>query len=202
MREENGIEIEMAISPDDLISAYRFVYEQYERKGFVESNPLRLRLRERFEMKGNITTFTAIEDGRIVATISLVEDGEHGIPSDDIFHEIVDERRSSGMVCEVSNMAILPTSRMNFGLLMSMFVKVLERCHEMNLETAFISVTPRHASFFSRVLHFEPIGDPVEYVRGDPVQTMMCDLSLHDLRSMIDGGRGIKGPTPQTQGPL
>ena len=169
--ERSDIEIKRLEDQDDLVAAYRFVYRKYVRSGYIEPNPLGLRIREGFELGWCMTTFAAFDGDEIVGTMSLIEDGEFGIPLEVHYPLIVNDARRDGDVCEISNMAATGGIRILRGLVSS----VWQACLERFVRYIFIAVSPKHVEHFSRSFGFETIGPPHPFPPSDIIQGMMVD---------------------------
>jgi hypothetical protein len=190
-------EIRTITDPDQLISAYRFVYEQYVSAGYIEPNPLGMRLRGGFEMGWNITTIGAFIDDEIVATISLIRDGDDGLPIDSHYPGIVEATRERGKVCEISNLAIDQSKRRDRSLLRDLISAVIGLISEEGDCSVFISVSPGHTRHFSKRFGFQVVGEPRSAPPKDIIQGMMLETdresSLAQLRQV---GTSESSPRP------
>lgn len=161
---------------DDLIAAYRFVYEEYVRSGFIYPNPVELRLRQEFELDNHMVTFAAFHGDAIVGTMSLILNLDR-LPLDDIYPERVESLRRAGVVAEVSNMVVRRDHAGTTAILRGLIREIWDECTDRSVRNIVIAVSPKHVRYFSRIFGFEPMGGPVERPPSDVIVGMAADLS-------------------------
>jgi hypothetical protein len=194
MPAEQKINVRKLVSSDELVSAYRFIYREYVGQGYIEPNPLRIRIRDEFEFGWCMATFAAFHEDEIVGTMSLIEDGEHGIPLEQYYPQIVSDARFLGDICEISNMVVSPAARGGISILRGLMLAVWDACRENSERYIFIAVSPKHVDYFSRSFRFKPIGPPMASPPSDIIQGMMVDAMSDDaitaVESLVMAGDG------------
>jgi ribosomal protein S18 acetylase RimI-like enzyme len=176
----NGCTIERACRPDDLRQAYRLVHDVFLRRGFIDPDPSRMRVRI-YETTPETATFIAKVDDRVVAVLSVVEDSEDlGLPSDGAFKDELDDLRRAGRrLCEVTNQAVaddyrksaVPTELMRCAIAVSL----TGGYHE-----AIAAISPSHNGFYD-LLGFRQIGSRRSYSKSidDPVIALSMDIDQY-----------------------
>ena len=96
----HGLDIEYRIANNrwDCLAAFRLVYETYLNRGLIEPNHFRLRVTP-FHLLPTTHTFLAIQNQKVICSVSLIGDGELGLPMESIYHEEVNRSRGAGTVC-------------------------------------------------------------------------------------------------------
>jgi hypothetical protein len=192
----NGVEIRRLTASDDLVAAYRFIYREYVKSGYIEPNPLCLRIRDGFELGWCMTTFAAFDGDEIIGTMSLIEDGDFGIPMDQHHPVVVNDARRYGDVCEISNMAISPDTTGGIRILRGLILSIWQTCVDRSVRHLFISVSPKHVDHFANSFGFIPIGPPQPSPPRDIVQGMMLDTKSERAANRIGPMIASWGPTP------
>ena len=178
--------VEITHQPEMLRKAYSFLYEQFLEMGYIPPNPIEMRIRERFELKGNISMFAILRCDEIIATIGVIPDGEHGLPIDAHLSSIVNEYRLMGKICEISNWAISPEFRGKREVMRSLVKAVALLCWENDIEYVLGEATPKHERSLRRLFGFEPIGDEYCPFGDDLVQGVVLELSDPEIERKLD----------------
>src|SRR5438105_13373752 len=114
----------IAGSYDDRMAAFDLVYRKYVEAELIKPNRFKLRVTP-YHMLPTTNMFVAGEGNRVVCTVTLIGDGELGLPMESIYPlEILDRRRRSLYVGEVSCLAFEPMP-LNRFLLVFMHVTSL-----------------------------------------------------------------------------
>ena len=98
--------------------------------------------------------------GNAIATLSIRLDGQEGLPADELYGEQIGQLRNDGRrLCEMVKFAIEDgvNSIQLLGALFHVafiYAHRLQGCHDLLAE-----VTPTHAMFYRRLLHFEQFGE-------------------------------------------
>lgn len=158
--------VRRATSAADLAAAYHLVHDEYVRAGYILASPTGIRERSA-ETAGNMVTFIAEADDRLVGIVSVVQDSvAYGLPSDHAFGDELATLRTQGTVAEVTNLVIVPGSdrRILFGLTSECLAQVIE----WGCAKVFVAISPKHARFWQRAFAFEPVGAPRSYSETTP----------------------------------
>jgi|GEM_PF-4586257 len=163
---ENDCEIRITHSREEFSAAFRLVYKEYLRQGLItRSNRYNLRILPH-QLLRTSWVFTAIQDKEVVATLSLVEDGELGLPMEELYDSEIDHLRQEGkQLAELTCLAHRPHTNetmWNRGKVTStlgiLIGHVLNFAMHRKMDTLVISVHPRHASFYRRRYGFVDLG--------------------------------------------
>src|SRR5436190_2268256 len=101
----SDIELKVATTRSERQAAFELVYRSYLRAGLCAENPLGLRFTP-FQMLPTTDIIVAKLRGEVISTLSLVRDGELGLPMEEIYPEEVASRRDCGVrLAEVSCLA-------------------------------------------------------------------------------------------------
>lgn len=172
-------EFRIAQSREEYRGAFRRVYESYVAAGLAEPNPFRMRVTP-WQLLPTTQVFIAVKGGETIATVSLVCDGELGLPLESSYAEEVAWLRNEGLLlAEVSCLAdhqhMANRSPVRALRLMSLMVQCAQR---QGVNHLLIAVHPRHAKFYQRFTAFEPIGGLKNYeaVRNRPAVALALDL--------------------------
>lgn len=154
----------VAESPRERAGAFRLIYEAYTHCGLSEANPHGMRVTP-YQLLPSTTVFVAMLRGEVVCTVSLVEDGDLGLPMESIFSREVNRlRRSGARLAEVSALA---DRRGDFERILPVFVNlnrlVGQFARRHGLSHVLIAVHPKHSRFYKRFMAFELIGDEKAY---------------------------------------
>ena len=128
--------------------------------------------------------FVARDRGRVVGTVSLIEDSFIGLPMEELYREELDRLRAQGRrVSEVSALAIderYKTAGVSIlsQLILLLVVYAVEIRHRDDL---CIAINPRHLRFYQRLFPYAAhLGDLKRYgkVNGAPAVLLRFDLRL------------------------
>lgn len=172
-------EFRIAQSREEYRGAFRRAYEAYLAAGLAEPNPFQMRVTP-WQLLPTTQVFVALRGCETIATVSLVCDGELGLPLEAIYGEEVAWLRNEGLfLAEVSCLADhrhnADRSPARALRLMSLMVQCAQR---QGVNHLLIAVHPRHAKFYQRFTAFEPIGGLRSYeaVRNRPAVALALDL--------------------------
>ncbi|HEX7447584.1 MAG TPA: hypothetical protein VF306_08570, partial [Pirellulales bacterium] len=73
-------------------AAFRLVYAAYTRAGLIEQNPFQMRVTP-YQLLDTTDMFVAVQAGEVISTVSLVSDGEIGLPMEAIYDHEVEKLR-------------------------------------------------------------------------------------------------------------
>ena len=186
-----GVKIYRASTLSDLCEAYRLVYDNFLKLGYILPNSSSMRIRL-FEAMPETATFVAKANGKIVGVTSVVIDTpELGLPADKAFKPEIDNLRRKGrIICEGTNWIITPEYRRTpvmTELMRCCFAHaVANHCTDL-----LADITPTHKSFYE-LMDFKTIGserssspdldDPVVLVDLPIAETLenVADLGIED----------------------
>lgn len=178
----------IAQTRDDYCGAFRLVYEAYLRAGLSRPNPFGMRITP-YQLLPTTEVLVAVHHGEIIATLSLVRDGQLGLPLENTYPEEVAALRAQGLhLAEVSCLADRRHVRDNPGqpgpacpapaTAMRLMSLMAQCALARGVNQLLIAVHPRHARFYQRFTAFEPIGGLRSYqaVCNRPAVALALDI--------------------------
>lgn len=181
----DGLLMKVSESKTEREQALQLVQRVYSQAGLVQDNQSRLRV-----LPQHLVDTTEILVGkrhsRVVFTVSLVGDGDYGLPLESLFSEEVAQMRAQGLrLAEASCLANAcdfggAKERLNtFWQGISLLFQV---ARDRNIDRLLLAVHPRHAKTYDRVLGCVPCTDSREYaaVRGNPAVLCRHDFAQLD----------------------
>ena len=197
----------VARSAEDRLAAFRLVYRSYLQSGLCKKNRHGLRVTP-YHLLPTTCVFGAFVHGEIISTMTLIGDGELGLPMESMYAEQVQRRRDAGLrVGEVSCLADRRTSRRQFFevfLNLSRLMAQFARFH--GLDQLLVVVHPKHARFYVRYLGFVPMGGLTEcpHVENKPAVALCLDFARVDCEppECYDTYFGVPIAADQLQAPI
>jgi hypothetical protein len=185
-----------------LLAAFRLIYDTYLLAGLVPPNRMGLRILPQ-QLLETSWILLAKCDRDIIGTLSVVEDGELGLPCESIYpEELARLRRQATHLAELTclaNRQVAGTQRAPLRLLLR---SAIQLAVWRKVDCLTVCVHPRHLRFYERRLGFTELGPLRRYprVRNQPAVAMCRSLDLTNHAAAIeDGGRrgsfsGLLGP--------
>jgi hypothetical protein len=168
--------LKVAANRDERQGAFELVYQSYVRAGLCQESHCGMRVTP-YQLLETTDIINAQLRGEVISTVSLVRDGELGIPMEQIYPDEVARRRKAGLrVAEVSCLADRRRSEFRFFELFCELGRVMAQlAYRTGIDELLVTVHPRHAPLYRRYMAFEQIGECRDY----PV---VCDHPAVALR--------------------
>jgi hypothetical protein len=194
----SALEYALACDTASLDAAFRLTHDQYVRQGYMSPHPSGRRL-SLYHALPTTKVFVVRLGGRVVGTISLIEDSPLGLPMEELYGaEVARLREQRRRVSEVSALAMDADSQRHGTLAVLGLIRMAElyAAEAAWLDDTCISVNPRHVGFYRKFLGFEPIGPRRSYhrVNGAPAEALRLDLG--EIRRLI---RALHAGAPATK---
>jgi hypothetical protein len=175
--------------------AYALAHRVYHGRGYVPACDEMIV--SPFDSDPNTLTLLATdENGREAATITLVFDGDKGLPCDEIYAtELNALRAQRRRLVEVTRLAIDESHQRSKVLLLRLFNFIYIFAQRVKgFDDFVIEVNPRHVNYYRRLLLFEEAGPqrPCPRVQGAPAQLLRLDLSIPAREVRRVGGKCAK----------
>lgn len=128
--------------------------------------------------------FLATCRGETIFTMSLVLDGELGLPMECVYAEDVARRRAQGLV--LAEVSCLADRRDQFRGFLPVFLSLSRMMAQhawcRGVHELLVAVHPRHARFYRRYMAFEPVGPLRAYptVRNNPAVALALNFDKVD----------------------
>ena len=174
------LEYRIAATFADRSAAFCLVYAAYLRRGLGMRNPHEMRVTP-YHLLPTTEILFAQSGEEVVFTMSLVKDGQLGVPMEVVYGPEVAERRQRGLrFGEVSCLADCDGERSAFlPIMVQMSRLVVQYSLKQGLDELLIAVHPRHARFYRRFMGFEVIGGERSYptVRNRPAIALCMNFA-------------------------
>ena len=177
----DGITYKVADNFSERCAAFHLVHKAYAQRGLISPNGLGLRLSAR-QLLPDSVVFVALENKRVICTISLIRGRGMGLLLEREFGPEVDQlRQQSATLAEVTSLASAPREN-GEGVCSSIVLNLFRLVHAYaaynQLEHLLIAVHPRHSKFYRRFLNFPELGAqrPCHRVMGNPA--VACVLQV------------------------
>ncbi|MBL8851949.1 MAG: hypothetical protein JNG89_19910 [Planctomycetaceae bacterium] len=158
------VECRIAQTMQDRMAAFGLVYDKYLGKGMLPTNPYRMRVIEH-HLLPTTTVFVAVRDGEVVATVTLIGDGEIGLPMDGIHPEVTHAVRLQQLY--VGEVSCLAFKKQEMKYVLPIFIELTQLMSQFaranGMHQFLIGCVPQHARFYCRFLGFEQIGQVRPY---------------------------------------
>lgn len=164
----------------ELRAALELVHDNYVRCGYMRPTPSGMRVCAQYALP-NTRTYIALKEGEVVATVSLFPDSPLRLPMDDLYGPEVDGLRREGRA--VAEVGMLADRRRELtrgvDLLLAMMKHVFHGARGSGVNDLLITVNPKHAKFYHRLLRFHQIGETRSYasVRNAPAVLLRLPVS-------------------------
>lgn len=174
------IAIKVAMTREERLGAFRLAYSSYLRAGLCKECREAVRITP-YQLLPTTDIIVAELRGEIISTLSLVRDGELGLPLEAIYPEEVKHRRDAGKrLAEVSCLADRRRDVVRFFPLFCELARVMMQMGEREgVDQLLIAVHPRHARMYRRAMGFKQVGDDRDYpaVNGNPAVMLSLDFA-------------------------
>jgi hypothetical protein len=176
------VEVKVAATRDELEQAFRLLAHKYQARGYEVPGPKPFRFTPYHVLPGT-TTFVARHDAAVVATLSLVPDTPIlGLPLEGVYGpEVARLRREGRRVGELTCLAGQDLSPVEFLRVFTALLRLALQHHVRHGGDSWvITIHPRHATYYRKVLGFVPLGPRRSYpaVQGHPAEAYFLDAAL------------------------
>jgi N-acyl amino acid synthase FeeM len=167
----DGVTYKVASSRSEREAAFALVHEAYTRVGLMEPNSFGMRVTP-FHLLPTSDVFLATIGGEAVCTLSLIGDGELGIPMEAIYADEVNELRNQGVhFAEVSCLADKRSHQIRqLPVLTRLISLMLQYARYNRLDQVLLAVHPSHERYYNRFFGCRRFGELRSYpsVLGNP----------------------------------
>jgi hypothetical protein len=176
----SDIELKVASSRHERQLAFELVYNSYLRAGLCESNACGMRATE-YQLLPTTDVFTATLQGEVISTVSLVRNGQLGLPMEQIFPDIISQRRADGR--KIAEVSCLADRRSDPGRFFKLFCELgrlmAQLAIKQGIDELLVAVHPRHSAIYRRFMAFRPLGDRRDYpmVCGSPAVPLVLNFA-------------------------
>ena len=178
--------------------AFRLVYQAYLGSRLVRPNPVEMRILPH-HLLSTTEVFVAAEYDRILSTVSLVRDGELGMPMEDIYPEQIAAQRLLGKhLGEVSCLASV--ANLNLKVCLELFRVMVQAARQRGVDALLVAIHPKHERFYRRYLAFESLGGRTGYpaVCNQPAVALLLDFDRIDAHRPANWQRFFGESLPES----
>ncbi|HYT32041.1 MAG TPA: hypothetical protein VEO37_05565, partial [Thermoanaerobaculia bacterium] len=161
--ELRNLTFKLAETAEEREQAFRVLHDMYVRRGLLDPSLSGLKLNV-FSLLPTTAIFIGIREGRVLSTMSLVEDSPLGLPMEDLYADAVEKVRSrGGRLAEVGALAVGRGAR-GKGLALQMYNLMFRWAQfHRSVDDLVIAVHPRVRDFYETLLLFDKIGGERRY---------------------------------------
>lgn len=177
------IEYKIAATTEERAQAFRLVYQSYLKAGLGEPNRYEMRVTP-YHLLSSTEIFTAVCNGEAIFTVSLVIDGELGLPMESVYADEVAVRREQGLL--TGEVSCLADRREHLRGFFPVFIRIsrlmVQYARQRGLDELLVAVHPKHARFYRRFMDFQVIGGEAAYptVRNRPAVALNLNFDRVD----------------------
>ncbi|QDV75100.1 N-acyl amino acid synthase FeeM domain-containing protein [Botrimarina mediterranea] len=174
-----NISLQLARTNDQYCGAFELAYKSYCRAGLDNPNEYGMRVTAH-QLLDTSQVFVATYHEEVICTLTLVRDGELGLPMEAVYPQEIASRRNRGLrLAEVTCLADRRLSPKRFFTLFCELSRLMAQFAELHgVDEIWIACHPNHALLYERRLAFERQGELSDYpaVLGNPAVPLCVDL--------------------------
>lgn len=178
-----GIVYKVAENRAEREAAFRLIHQSYVAAGLIDPNPHGMRVTP-YHLLDTTAVFVALYQGNCICTLSLVGDGELGVPMASIYGREIQTLRDKGL--SLGEVSCLADRRKDLARIMPVFVKLAgvmaQYARARGIDNLVIAVHPRHLRFYRRFMAFEEIGDLKAYPSVSNNPAIACTLNFDTVQ--------------------
>ncbi len=165
------MEFKIAAAAAEREAALRLVHHRYVQAHLDEDNPYGMRVTPH-HLLDTTTIFVGKVHGEVVSTVTLVEDGELGLPMEAMYAEQVQQRRRMGL--RLAEVACLADRRQDMRRFVEVFLSLTrllaQFARRRGVDELVAAVHPKHAPFYRRFVGFQELAGLAScpHVRHNP----------------------------------
>ncbi len=196
-----SLEFGLAVTLDDFDAAFRFLHDRYVETGAMTPEPSGRRL-NLHNLLPSTKVFLARAGGRVVGTMTMVEDSRLGLPMDEAFGAELGRLRDRGRrLAEAASLTIDPGWRASGVAILVRLFRLVMLCATRiaHADDLCFVVHPRYGAFYGRLFPFQRFRRTATYRRmaNRPVIGFRLDLGL--IRALIRTERVGLSAGPQAR---
>jgi hypothetical protein len=160
----DGVTYKIAECREEREAAFRLVYDAYTEAGLMEQNPFRMRVTP-YHLLPTTDVFLAMRDREILCTLTLIGDGELGVPMESIYAKEVSALRNHGDY--FGELSCLADRRQQSVQLLTILTNlnglIGQYARSNGMDHLLIAVHPKHERFYRRLFGFRQLGELKSY---------------------------------------
>jgi len=179
-----GLDYRLARTTEERLGAFQLIHNAYVRAGLGAPNVVGMRVTP-YQVLPTSQIFVGVLQDEVVSTVSLIGDGELGLPMESMFSEEVAQLRGEGeRMAEVSCLADRRQDGKRFLATFRALTKLMAQfARYEGIQSLMITVNPRHVRFYTKELGFLPISRHIAacpYVQDRPAVALRLEFAHVD----------------------
>ena len=176
----DALQFKVASSRAELAGAFRLVHASYLRSGLECSNASGMRI-TLYHLLPTTTVFVGMLGDEVVTTLTLVIDGDGGLPMEAMYGDEIAQWR--GQDLRMAEVTCLADRRREFRRFLPSFCRLsrlmAQFARRQGVDQLLAAVHPKHARFYKRFLGFENAGGLREcpYVQNRPASAVCLNFA-------------------------
>jgi len=181
---DNNVVIRTTHDPEEIRQANRLVFQNYVEDGFWEDDERQIDTNKYLHTPSR-TVFVVLEAGKLVGTMSIIEDSAEGLPSDGTQAALMSQLRNREKLAEVSAFAMDRSTTSHRKLIFFLMSFGFQHCfYYMGLDRLIASCKPGHANFYESTLCFSKVSD-LTYYDYSHASGYLVSLDLVDAHHLL-----------------
>jgi hypothetical protein len=187
------IAFKVAETIDEKESAYRLVYEEYVKRGFVSPSNEQI-FTSIYQLLPNTTTYVGKINEEVILTLTAIADSPIKLPMDDLFPDLLDKLRNDKRQLAEFNILAVKTDvfkhgsfavkyRNKMASLFSLFRLSARHMIRTHAVTDIVICVPPFYDKLYQYLCFETIGEPRRHKNWNNKSMIPLRLNLEKVRS-------------------
>ena len=178
----SAVDYRIAATQNERKQAFSLLYECYTKARLSKPNAYRLRVLPH-HLVSTTNVFVAFERNNAIATVTLIGDGQFGLPLETIYSEAAEKRRQAGLsIAEISCLAVSDSALRRFlpnfvGLTRLM----AQHARYKGIDQLLAMVHPRHARIYVRLMGFQPFGTVKPHPSVGYQPALACCLDFRNI---------------------
>lgn len=199
---DHCIDYRIASSRSEREAAFRLLYRAYRQADLMCPNRHGFRV-TKYHLLPTTNVFIARYGCNVISTMTLVEDGELGLPLEETYRQEIEALRRRGVyLAEVTSQA---DRRKDFHRYLPVFLRLcrlmVQFARGQRVARLLIASHPRHARFYETYLGCEPMGPPRSRpgAQHQPTVGMCLDLERIEAERLACYEAFFGEPIPEQQ---
>ena len=187
-------------------AAFRLIYNSYLQSSLAKPNRFEMRVYPH-HLLSTTQVFVALAygpetPGEVVETVSLMEDGDFGLPMEAVYGHLVTTKRRQGIA--IGEVSCLADRRRDFRRFFTTFFELVrpmfQFARKRGLEQLLAAVHPKHARFYTRYMGFQQVGELTSYPNAchQPAVPLCFDFARNDREGFKYYDRIFAEPLPDS----
>jgi hypothetical protein len=194
-----ALDFGMAHTAADFEGAFRLLHDRYVEVGYMQPHPSGRRLGV-FNALPSTKVFVARAEGRVIATVTLVQDSSLGLPMDQSYREELDVLRAQGRrLGEAATLTVDGAYReWGFPILMRLYrTLIIYAATTARLTDLCLVVIPTHKRFYQTFFGVRELGPVRPYPRINHTRVVGLRGDVRVTRALIrvaQAGLAVQSP--------